>query len=175
MDHYLSTGFSQSGERHWEADEILADAEPFTPCVLRVRNPAGKVVDTVRSTEPTTIEIEYTLTRPVAGLRVGIYLMTMRGELIFTTFDTDDPNLFEQYGERAAGRYVSRCTIPADTLNEGRYAIGVNASSFRVKRYFHDERALAFNVDPTGAPGMHWPEQRLGMVRPRLDWQIEEI
>lgn len=175
VDHYLSAGFSQSGERRWEAGEIPADAAPFIPCALRVCNPAGKVVDTVRSTDPTTIEIEYTLAQPITGLRVGIYLMTMRGELVFTTFDTDDPALFEQYGERAEGHYVSRCTIPTDTLNEGRYAIGVNASSFRVKRYFHDERALAFNVDPTGAPGMHWPEQRLGMVRLRLDWQIEEI
>ncbi|MFQ5616892.1 MAG: hypothetical protein ACE5GO_10610 [Anaerolineales bacterium] len=100
--------------------------------------------------------------------------MAMRGELIFTSFDTDDPGLYEQFGERPAGRYVSRCTIPADTLNEGRYVIGFNASSFRVKRYFQDERALAFNVDPTGAPGMHWPERRLGMVRPRLGWRIDQ-
>ncbi len=183
VDHYLSAGFSQSGERRWEADEIPADAAPFAPLALRVRAPlrpgsgqaSGVVVDTVRSTDPVTIEIEYTLAQPITGLRVGIYLMTMRGELVFTTFDTDAPEMFERHGERAAGHYVSRCTVPADTLNEGRYAIGVNASSFRVKRYFHDERALAFNVDPTGAPGMHWPEQRLGMVRPRLDWEIEEI
>ncbi len=175
VDHYLSAGFSQSGERRWEADEVPADAAPFTPVALRVRAPNGKVVDTVRSTDPITLEIEYTLTKPITGLRVGIYLMTMRGELIFTTFDTDEPAMFEQFGERAAGHYVSRCTIPVDTLNEGRYAIGVNASSFRVKRYFHDERALGFNVDPTGAPGMHWPEQRLGMVRPRLDWTIQEV
>ncbi|HUF39640.1 MAG TPA: Wzt carbohydrate-binding domain-containing protein, partial [Anaerolineales bacterium] len=132
----------------------------------------GTIVDTIRSVEPATLEIEYELERPITGLRVGLYLMSMRGELIFTSFDTDDPGLYERYAERPAGRYVSRCTIPPDTLNEGRYAVGVNASSFRVKRYFHDERALGFNVDPTGAPGMQWQEQRLGMVRPRLEWEI---
>ena len=105
---------------------------------------------------------------------LGLYLMTMRGELIFTTFDTDDPEMYSKFEERDAGRYISRCTIPANLLNEGRYVIGVNASSFRVKRYFMDERALAFNVDPTGAPGMHWPERRLGMMRPKLEWRIEE-
>ena len=68
---------------------------------------------------------------------------------------------------------VSRCIIPADFLNEGRYAVGINASSFRVRRYFHDEQALNFTVDATGAPGMQWPEPRLGPARPRLDWQIE--
>ena len=175
VDHYLSAGFSQSGERIWTEDEVPPTAEPFCPAALRVKNPAGTIVDTVRSTEPVTLELSYTLDQPITGLRVGLYLMSMRGELIFTSFDTDDPELYEKYGERPTGRYTSRCTIPADMLNEGRYAIGVNASSFRVKRYFHDERALAFNVDPTGAPGMHWPEQRLGMVRPRLEWEIELI
>jgi lipopolysaccharide transport system ATP-binding protein len=37
-----------------------------------------------------------------------------------------------------------------------------------------DERALAFNVDPSGAPGTHWPERRLGIMRPKLEWKIEE-
>ena len=175
VDQYLSAGFSQSGERAWEADEVPADAAPFVPHALRVCNPAGGIVDTARSTEPFVLELEYSLEQPITGLRVGVYLMSMRGELIFTTFDTDSPELFEKHSERPEGRYISRCTIPADTLNEGRYAVGVNASSFRVKRYFHDERALVFNVDPTGAPGMHWPEQRLGMVRPRLDWEIQRL
>ena len=53
--------------------------------------------------------------------------------------------------------------------------LGLNASSYRVRRYFQDEQALTFTVDPAGAPGMQWPEPRLGAVRPRLDWQIEVI
>jgi lipopolysaccharide transport system ATP-binding protein len=36
-----------------------------------------------------------------------------------------------------------------------------------------DEQALIFTVDPAGAAGMQWQEPRLGVVRPRLDWQIE--
>jgi len=60
-------------------------------------------------------------------------------------------------------------------LNEGRFVIGVNASSFRIKRYFQDEQALTFNVDGVGAPGMQWPEARLGLVRPRLEWKIEAV
>ena len=87
----------------------------------------------------------------------------------------DDPAQFEQYGTRQAGHYLSRCTIPADTLNEGRYVLAVNASAFRVKRYFWDDHALAFTVDATGAPGKHWPEPRLGPVRPALDWKIERL
>ena len=76
-------------------------------------------------------------------------------------------------GSRPAGRYVSRCEIPRDWLNDGRYILGVNASSYRIRRYFMDEQALAFNVDASGAPGMQWAEPRPGVLRPRLEWSIE--
>jgi lipopolysaccharide transport system ATP-binding protein len=129
----------------------------------------------VRSTEQTTVEIEYVLNRSIQGLRVGFYLMSMRGEYAFTSFDTDDPEQFNRYGVRSAGRYTSRAVIPADMLNEGRYMIGINASAYRVKRYFQDERALTFTVDAAGAPGKQWPEPRVGLVRPRLDWHIDRL
>jgi lipopolysaccharide transport system ATP-binding protein len=174
VDYYLSRGFSQEGQRTWHEDEIPHDAEPFRPLSIRVRNQSGQVADTVRSLEPFTIEVTYTLTAPVTGLRVGIYLLSTRGEYILTSFDTDQPGLYEKYSTRVAGSYTSLCTIPADLLNEGRYVIAVNASSFRIKRYFQDEQALTFNVDAAGAPGTHWPEPRLGPVRPRLAWMIEK-
>ena len=175
VDFYLSSGQSQAGERLWEADEIPAASAPFRPISLKVKDLRGKVVDTVRSTEPVTLEFEYELTSPITGLRVGFYLSTMRGEYVLTSFDTDTPHLFEQFDSRKAGRYVSRACIPADIFNEGRYSIGVNASSFGVRRYFMDENAIAFNVDISGAPGTQWPELRVGPVRPRLEWKIEKI
>jgi len=76
---------------------------------------------------------------------------------------------------RPAGHYISRATIPADLLNEGRYLISVNASSYRVKRYFQHDNVLAFDVDITGAPGSQWPERRPGPIRPRLAWEIEAL
>jgi lipopolysaccharide transport system ATP-binding protein len=175
VDYYLSRGFSQEGQHTWLADEIPADAAPFCPKVIRVRSGQGKVSDSVRSVEPVTIEVEYTLESAITGLRVGIYLMSSRGEYIFTSFDTDEPDLYDRFSVRPAGHYTSRCTVPPDYLNEGRFVIGVNASSFRVRRYFQDEQALSFTVDPAGAPGMQWPELRLGPSRPRLNWKIEVV
>ncbi len=175
VDFYLSSGQAESGERIWGADDIPASSTPFKPVAIRIKDRGGQVVDTVRSTEPVTVEWEYQLEAPITGLRVGMYLSTMRGETIFTAFDTDDAVQFEQFGARKAGRYVSRCHIPTDFFNEGRYSLGVNASSFAVRRYFMDENALSFNVDISGAPGTQWPEVRQGPVRPRLDWKIEKI
>jgi lipopolysaccharide transport system ATP-binding protein len=175
VDFYLSSGQAQAGERIWDADEVPASASPFVPVSLRLKDPRGKVIDTTRSIEPLTIEMEYRLTAPITGLRVGIYLSTMRGEYIITSFDVDDGSQYEKFGSRDAGHYISCATLPADLFNEGRYVLGVNASSFGVRRYFMDENALAFNVDISGAPGTQWAEPRHGPIRPRLDWKIEKI
>jgi lipopolysaccharide transport system ATP-binding protein len=175
VDFYLSSGQAESGERIWDADEVPAASAPFKPISLRLKDRSGKVVDTVRSTEPVTVEWEYQIDSSLTGLRVGMYLNTMRGEYVFTAFDTDDAKQYEQFGARQAGRYISRCKIPADFFNEGRYSLGVNASSFGVRRYFMDENALSFNVDISGAPGTQWPEVRQGPIRPRFDWKIEKI
>ncbi len=175
VDFYLASGQAQAGERAWEADEVPVSAVPFLPVALRVKDARGVVADTLRSVEPITLEMEYKLTAPVTGLRIGIYLSTVRGEYVFTSFDVDDAALYEKHATRKPGHYVSRCVVPADLLNEGRYILGMNASSFGVKRYFMDENALAFNIDPAGAPGMQWAEPRQGPLRPRLEWVIEKV
>jgi lipopolysaccharide transport system ATP-binding protein len=174
VDFYMASGFSQSGERTWAQGEIEG-AGPFSPIALRVRNPRGEVADTVLSKEPLDIEMEYELSEDIQGLRVGVYLLTIRGEVVFTSFDTDQPKQYEKYGTREAGRYLSRAQIPANWLNEGQYVLGMNASAYRVRRFFQDERALAFNVDAMGAPGMQWSEPRQGPVRPMLDWSIKRV
>ncbi len=173
VDFYLSEGLTQEGQKIWREDEIASASKPFHPVAVRVLDKQGHVAETVRSTEPCTIEIEYKLEKSIKGLRVGIYLLTTRGEFIFTSFDTDDIKQYENNTVRKAGNYISRCEIPANLLNEGRYVIGINASTYLIKRYFQDDQALLFNVDPSGAPGMQWVETRLGPIRPALKWRIE--
>lgn len=173
VDFYMSSGYAQVGERWWTREEIPSSASPFLPLRLRVIDSRGRTIDTIRATEPVTIEFSYRLETAISSLRVGIYLMTARGEQVFTSFDTDDSTLFEEYRVRQPGIYSSRCEIPPDLLNEGRYVVGVNASAYRIRRYFQDEQAMTFTVDGTGSPGTQWPELRLGSIRPRLNWKIE--
>lgn len=175
VDFYLSRGLTEEGRRIWLEDEIADKLSPFRPIALRVTDKNGNLLETVRSVEPFFIELEYELSKTIKGLRIGIYMITSRGEFVFTAFDTDSPEQFDKYSSRKKGFYVSRCQIPANLLNAGRYVVGVNASSYRIRTYFHDEQALAFNVDASGAPGTQWPETRLGPVRPALNWEIKNI
>lgn len=174
VDFYLNRGLTKLGERFWEEDEVPANSAPFRPLAIRIVDKNEQVSDSVRSVDPIRIEIDYELTEDVTGLRVGYYLFTTRGEPVFTSFDTDAEEMFREYTARKAGVYTSRCLIPADTLNEGRFVLGINASSYGIRRYFQDDQALSFSVDASGAPGTHWPESRPGAVRPALQWTIEE-
>ena len=173
VDFYLNRGLSKVGERFWEGKEVPVSSAPFRPLAIRILDKLGQVSDSVRSVDPIQIEIDYELTEDVTGLRVGFYLFTTRGEPIFTSFDIDSEELFKEFTSRPKGVYTSRCTIPSNTLNEGRFLLGVNASSYGIRRYFQDDQALSFSVDASGAPGTHWPEARPGPVRPVLGWEIE--
>jgi lipopolysaccharide transport system ATP-binding protein len=173
VDYYLSGGFSQEGQRYWKEEEIPVQSAPFRPIGICVKNTHGVVVDTVRAVEPFTLEIEYVLDAPITGLRVGVYLLTAHGEVVFTSFDLDDPDTFSEFTARKAGHYVSTCRFPPNLFNEGRYIIGVNASSYHIKRYFQDDQAMTFSVDATGSAGTQWVETRLGSIRPMLEWKIE--
>jgi len=175
IDFYLASGMTEVGERRWDGDDQVVLSSPFRPLAIRVRDAHGKVAGQVLAVEPFTVEIEYELSEEITGLRVGAYLSTSRGEPVFNSFDLDDRQAFERHTSRRPGRYVSRCQIPACLLNEGRFVLGVNASAFRIRSYFTDERALAFSVDGTGAPGTQWAEPRRGPVRPALEWQICEV
>ncbi len=82
VDYYMSSGLAQIGERLWMPDEVPADAAPFRPLAMRLKNRQGQIVETIRSTEPVTVEVEYVLDAPITGLRVGLYLTTARGEYV---------------------------------------------------------------------------------------------
>ena len=173
IDYYLTTGMEQIGERLWDRDDAHG-LSGFVPVALRVIDLNGQVASQVSTVESFDIEFEYELTESITGLRVGIYLSTSKGERLLTSFDTDDLEIFMRHENRPAGRYVSRCRIPANLLNEGRFMLGVNASSFGVRSYFTDEFALSFAADGTGAPGSQWQESRRGPLRPALEWEILE-
>ena len=174
VDFYLNRGLSKVGERYGEEDEIPSNSAPFKPLAIRIIDKAGLVSDSVRSVDPITIEIEYELLEDITGLRVGYYLFTTRGEPVFTSFDIDSEELFKEFTSRPKGVFTSRCVIPPQTLNEGRFVLGINASSYMVRRYFQDDQALSFSVDASGAPGTQWPEPRPGAVRPALEWTIDQ-
>lgn len=169
---YLSETAQKGGRKTWPDEKSLEKNRIFQPLSLMIRNASGKVTDTLSSTEPFWIEIEYGLSDSVRDLRVGITISTGDGSLLFGAFDADNP---AQYIEkRSPGRYISRCCIQGNWLNAGRFILGINAGIFHTGRLFQEEHVLTFDMIKTGGAGSQWGETPgREPLRPLLDWRVE--
>jgi lipopolysaccharide transport system ATP-binding protein len=82
--------------------------------------------------------------------------------------------------ELAPGDYWAECCVPGDFLNEGAYFVGLAISSYEpgLRIHFFEPSALTFNVRDSmdGSVGRHgYANVMPGVVRPRLQWVVEEI
>ena len=97
--------------------------------------------------------------------------------LLFTTrffaaFDTDR----EEYaGCREPGRFLSRCKIPGFLLSPGRFMLSAVAGITGIKNVVLLENVLLFDVEDTGATGSDIAVKRLGIIRPKLEWEVEAL
>ena len=76
---------------------------------------------------------------------------------------------------REVGRYVSRCILPPDLLNAGRFFVSVGSDFPMIQSHFGVDQALSFTIEPVGGVGMHIPDSRLGVLRMRLQWDVEQL
>jgi lipopolysaccharide transport system ATP-binding protein len=173
VDRYLHSEATATGEKIWANGVSDGVISGFRPQSVRLRDRSGAVTDAFLSREAIDVEIEYEVTEALQDLRVGIYLQSGLGEMLFISFDRDDPGRHAKHLTRSPGRYVSKTRIPANLLNRGAHILGVSAALPRAGCHFLDQYALRFEVDVTGGVGDHWRAPRTGYIRPGLDWNIE--
>ena len=175
IEQYLNSGTESHAERVWREEELPGTCGPFRPIGIRVCSSGGTVSDVVRSSQAFSIEITYQVREAVSDLRVGIFLYTFFGDLLFMSFDIDDRTRHKHHPVREPGHYVSRCHIPANVLNKGVFMVGVSASVAKVRRFFFDQNSVHFTVNETGGVATQWSEDRGGFFRPALEWDIERV
>ena len=120
------------------------------------------------------VEIEYEILRTLTSLRIGFRIITADGTVVFTTSDSEVPDWTGN--ARHPGRYINRCEIPGNLLNEGRYSLlNVWADIPFVKIKFLVENILPFQIERIGGAGARYPERWTGVVCPSLRWDIHYV
>jgi lipopolysaccharide transport system ATP-binding protein len=99
-------------------------------------------------------------------------LIAYDGAVVFSSTDMDN---VEDDLERDTGSYVSRCTIPGDFLNYGKYFLTVASDFPMVQTHFFLDRGLSLRIEQTGGVGGSIPDGRLGMLRLRFPWNIQKV
>ncbi|HVS80701.1 MAG TPA: ABC transporter ATP-binding protein [Pyrinomonadaceae bacterium] len=155
--------------------EIANDASESNDVRLlrvSVKNRQNAVTNTITTDSPIFIEIEYELRNRLENVRTGFRLIADDGSVVFSSVDTDPGG----WGvSREPGVYVSKCKVPGNFLNSGRYFVSVACDLPMQKILFWRENVVSFMVQLTGGAGASVPDGRLGAVRPILHWDVNCI
>ena len=79
------------------------------------------------------------------------------------------------------GRYLARCEVPANIMNEGSFTIGVAATTYFGDRYvinFFEQGLLIITIRDPKVPNEFnngYAQTVPGILRPRFDWQVERV
>jgi lipopolysaccharide transport system ATP-binding protein len=142
---------------------------------VRVVDEAGEVASAVDVRQPVGVEIGFTVLREGVPLVPKIKVRDRQGDVAFNAMDTstrwDDPT--------PPGEYVTTAWIPANLLNEGLIVVEAGMHSLAAPRLHGHAVAggLAFHVQDPGEGNSargHFTGQWKGVVRPLLDWTVEE-
>jgi lipopolysaccharide transport system ATP-binding protein len=140
---------------------------------VNVLNESGDVCKRFTVRDNIYIEIEYEIYEVLKSLDAAFHLVNQRNERVFYTFDDIEKRSWNER-KKFPGKYVSRCKIPGDFLNDGTYSITVALSDNKV--YSQKDDAVSFQVDdvmdPNGSRGLYSYEWVNSTVRPKLEWDV---
>jgi lipopolysaccharide transport system ATP-binding protein len=168
---YLAQGSDGSGEVVFPT-ETAPGSEYVRLLAVRTKNGRGDNASLVTSNEPITLEIEYETLRETIGLRIGATLIASEGSEVLSTKDLD---FLPEDLHRGAGRYVSRCVLPGDFLNYGRYFVSVGADFPMIQSHFNVDRVLSIRIENAGSVGNQVADGRRGLVRMKFPWSVQPL
>lgn len=164
---YLSEDSRSVASVSWNEDNRPQSSEiRFSKAY--VLNDRGEIASTIDCRRQFSIVLEYEITQPLKGLRIGFALQNTMGILLSGSTDEEA----WENDTRAPGHYASVCVFPRNILNADSYSImfGADLPPYD-KPLVSTDFCLEFMVeDVTGHGSRH---QKLpGVTRPDLSWSV---
>lgn len=161
---YLSAGAEQMEMREWEGSDAPGN-DAFRLRKLRVVQ-NGQALARVDMSEPFAVELTYDIHEPMRDFNLDVYLETPHGESVLHSRLLLSE---EDLGNVQPGRYVTRATLPADSLMSGPYWITLSANVTGGALLMSIEHALSFDVEQTDPRMARIPEgQWRSILSPRI-------
>ena len=117
VTHYLRGDSKVDNYKCWENSEI--SKEGFELLEIGVRKKGGDYNDVMRMDHDLELIIRYRLNRPIDSFWITMHMKNEQGNKIFSF--SGGERCIDNHHE--AGEYLQKCTIPANFLNWGNYAI----------------------------------------------------
>ena len=117
VTHYLRGDSDADNYKCWEIPEISKDGFELLEIGVRPKN--GDYSDVMRMDQELEIIIRYRLNRPIERFWITMHMKNEQGNKIFSFSGVG--RCYSKHHE--SGEYLQKCTVPANFLNWGNYAI----------------------------------------------------
>jgi len=173
VDDYLNASMSTEGEVGFAARS--ADTErDFSFLAVRILDESGRPTTNVDVNKGCTVDLEYAVRHPIAGLQVGFELWTSSGVCVLCTTDMDyEPE--RRMAVSSQGRYQASCRLDSTMLRPGRYWISLGASVPGMRALDEVQPAISFEVVDTGSVEYKLAQGRRGAIAPILRWKSTRL
>lgn len=169
---YLHEAVSTRTERQWDEKDAPGNgtvqlhranihAEDDTPLKL------------VSTKTPLVVELEYSNFKPDALLHLVFTLYNEENVLIFNSPSFSERDWLNR--PYPTGRYVSRCVIPGDLLNDGLHRVKLRVVENQRETIVRVEDLLVFYVNDANDMERSSYVKWSGVVRPKLDWETQIV
>ena len=173
IDTYLNSGQEATGQIIFSKN-YPGDSEAIL-LAARILNKNDMLTTEARIDEDIFIEMEYELLKNDMHVYPNFHFYDSYGQLVFVTSDSKLD--YKSELKNKAGIYVSRCKIPANTLNSNTYYVGFALTTiYPLHVHFYEKDLLLITInDPiegilSRSKGYSGPMP--GTVRPLLEWEL---
>jgi lipopolysaccharide transport system ATP-binding protein len=171
VSRYLRASSVAATERLWDDPSSSPGNDQIRMRRVGVVPVDGAPMDPITVRTRTNLEFEFWNLVPDAYLDVNLQLISETGIVAFGSSPTDDPGWDAR--PFAAGLYATRCEIPANLLMPGRYHVRFSVIKDGHHVLFQQDDVLVFDVHDAGEVRGGWFGERVGVVRPLLEWRID--
>jgi lipopolysaccharide transport system ATP-binding protein len=179
IDQYLADGKNESGKRTWiDANQAPRSKSVQLKSLAVYGNRQSIANGDVDIDQEIILAVAYEVIEPGSKVAIQLQLKDETGAYVLWSANapsmcTEQDPWFGRPLER--GIYESRCTIPANFLNDTRYFVSVLVGPEVGVVEVREESAISFLVHDTGAMRREYSGSWHGpVVRPKLAWRTEK-
>ena len=171
VTHYLRGDSKADNYKCWDNSEI--SKEGFELLEIGVRRKGGDYNDVMRMDHELELIVRYRLSRPIDSFWITMHMKNEQGNKIFSFSGVG--RCYDKHHD--SGEYLQKCTIPANFLNWGNYAIDFmaikqeNTIEFMAEEYDLVSFTLANRQVAIGG----YMGKEPGDVTPKFDFVEEKV
>lgn len=175
---YMDSMSVDAGEVTWPEIMKAPGGSTVRLHAVRTLDSAGQVTADIDISEDFDIEIAYWNLVNGSRLNCTIQVLDRVGTMVFSSINMTSASVSpDPWFDRPmpTGLYSTKCRVPGELLNEGRYTVNVYIQKNITLRQAEKEHALSFTIHDSGAMRQEYAGGWGGVVRPRLHWETEHV